>query len=127
MPDSLQLNAWTPADAADIHVVSLHPEWAGMVVPSKFFGAIAAGRPVLFAGSRDSAVAKWIEQYQLGWVVGPENVDQVARSIADHMTISEERSAMRCHCHEIHREHFSKERIIDRFDREMRLLIDQKR
>src|SRR5439155_12521003 len=33
---------------ADIHIVSLREEWTGCVVPSKFFGALAAGRPVLF-------------------------------------------------------------------------------
>src|SRR5262249_5460105 len=31
--------------AADIHLVSLRPDWSGLVVPSKFFGALAAGRP----------------------------------------------------------------------------------
>src|SRR5262249_36777308 len=45
--------------AADIHLVSLRPEWTGLVVPSKFFGSLAAGRPVLFAGSRDAAIARW--------------------------------------------------------------------
>src|SRR5262249_20400445 len=47
--------------AADIHLVSLRPSWTGAVVPSKFFGSLAAGRPVLFAGSRDAAVARWID------------------------------------------------------------------
>ncbi|MCW8139441.1 MAG: glycosyltransferase, partial [Planctomycetota bacterium] len=42
--------------AADVHVVTLKPEWSGLVVPSKFFAALAAGRPVLFAGPADSDV-----------------------------------------------------------------------
>ena len=40
--------------AADLHLVSLQPEWAGIVVPSKFFGSLAVGRPVLYAGPGDS-------------------------------------------------------------------------
>jgi colanic acid biosynthesis glycosyl transferase WcaI len=31
--------------AADLHLVSLQPEWAGVVVPSKFFGSLAVGGP----------------------------------------------------------------------------------
>src|SRR5215467_1882251 len=48
--------------AADVHIVSLRENWTGTVVPSKFFGALAIGRPVLFLGSRDSAIARWIEE-----------------------------------------------------------------
>jgi glycosyltransferase involved in cell wall biosynthesis len=111
--------------AADIHVVSLHHEWTGMVVPSKFFGAIAAGRPVLFAGSGDSAVAKWIEGYRLGWVLNADNVAQITEQLASHMNHPEERSAMRRHCYDIYHEHFAKERVIDCFDQALRLLTNR--
>jgi hypothetical protein len=37
--------------SADIHGVSLRDEWTGTVVPSKFFGALAIGRPSLSAGA----------------------------------------------------------------------------
>ena len=56
--------------AADIHIVTLREEWTGSVVPSKFFGALAAGRPVLFVGSRRSAIAHWIEEHRVGWILG---------------------------------------------------------
>jgi glycosyltransferase involved in cell wall biosynthesis len=51
---------------ADVHVVSLREEWTGAIVPSKSFGALAVGRPLLFCGDRRSAIAQWIEQYDLG-------------------------------------------------------------
>ena len=54
--------------ACDLHLVSLRPEWTGTVVPSKFFGALAAGRGVVFAGSPESAIARWIDEHQVGWV-----------------------------------------------------------
>jgi len=108
--------------AADIHVVSLRSGWTGTVVPSKFFGAIAAGRPVLFAGSSDSAVAKWIESYRLGWVLTPDAVGQVADQIAAYMKMAEESSRMRKHCYDVYRTYFSKDRIIDSFDQELRQL-----
>lgn len=55
--------------AADIHLVSLRPTWTGAVLPSKFFGSLAIGRPVLFAGSADCAIATWIRRWDLGWVL----------------------------------------------------------
>jgi colanic acid biosynthesis glycosyl transferase WcaI len=109
--------------AADIHVVSLRAEWTGMVVPSKFFGAIAAGRPVLFTGSSVSAVATWIESYRLGWVLTPDNVGQVAGQIAAYMSTPKEGSRMRRHCYDVYHTYFSKDRILDSFDRELRGLL----
>ena len=35
--------------AVDVHLVTLRQSCTGAVIPSKFFGALAAGRPVLFA------------------------------------------------------------------------------
>lgn len=63
--------------AADIHVVSLKPSWAGLVIPSKFFGSMAVGRPVIYIGSRKSVLADWIEDYRLGWVIEKEEDEQL--------------------------------------------------
>src|SRR5215469_9486421 len=63
--------------AADIHMASLKPDWSGIVVPSKFFGSLATGRPVLFAGPEDSCVARWIREYQVGWVVSEGAIEEV--------------------------------------------------
>jgi colanic acid biosynthesis glycosyl transferase WcaI len=43
--------------AADVHLVSLKKEWSGMVVPSKYFGSLALGRPVIYAGPDESDIA----------------------------------------------------------------------
>jgi glycosyltransferase involved in cell wall biosynthesis len=110
--------------AADIHVVSLQPEWTGTVVPSKFFGAIAAGRPVLFAGSRESAVARWIVRYRLGWILTSENVTEIAAEIVRYMTSTSENVRMRRHCFEIYQKHFSKKNILDAFDQELHALLE---
>lgn len=46
--------------AADIHLVSLLPEMEPYVVPSKFFGIAAAGRPTLFIGAPDGEIAQLV-------------------------------------------------------------------
>ncbi len=55
--------------AADFHLVSLREGWAGLVVPSKFFSALAVGRPVVYDGPVDSSVAHWTRDLDLGIVL----------------------------------------------------------
>lgn len=109
--------------ACDIHLVSLRSEWTGTVVPSKFFGALAVGRAVLFAGSPDSAIAGWIREHRVGWVLTPDNVKEIAeilRTLADR---PEEMSAIRQRCHSVYQQHFSRQRVLDRWDTELRRLL----
>lgn len=61
--------------------VAVCSAWTGMFVPSKFFGALAAGRPVLFAGSSDSSAAQWIREIQLGVSTG-DNLGQVSEQLS---------------------------------------------
>lgn len=118
-PDRLEARL----SAADIHVVSLRTEWTGMVVPSKFFGAIAAGRPVLFSGSCDSAIAKWIESYGLGWMLTQDNIAMVADQIISYASSPEQQMKMRRHCYDIYHKYFSKARVLDSFDQELREML----
>lgn len=53
----------------DIHIVSLHPFLEGLIVPSKFYGAIAAGRGVIFLGPAGSEVARVIREWECGFVI----------------------------------------------------------
>ena len=64
--------------AADVHLVSQRPEWAGLVVPSKFQAACALGRPVVFAGPSDAAVGRWLAEADAGWRLPPGDTAAVA-------------------------------------------------
>jgi len=95
--------------AADVHMVSLAPNWTGAVVPSKFFGALAVGRPVLFAGSRKSAIARWIEEFDVGWVLDDDaSVERVAMQLREFAADPSRMKAMREHCFEVYHREFSK-------------------
>jgi glycosyltransferase involved in cell wall biosynthesis len=43
---------------ADVHLVSLRPELEGLIVPSKFYGVAAAGRPTIFIGDSDGEIGR---------------------------------------------------------------------
>jgi putative colanic acid biosynthesis glycosyltransferase WcaI len=109
--------------ACDLHVVSLRPEWTGTVVPSKFFGALAAGRGVLFAGSEESAVAHWVREYKVGWVLTPKALPAVATELRGLAADPGRLAGLRDRCHDVYHAHFSKARQLDRWDAELRVLL----
>jgi colanic acid biosynthesis glycosyl transferase WcaI len=69
-PPYCELNELS-ARLASGHVclVTQRPESAGAIVPSKTYGILAAGRPVLFIGPRESTTAHVIERYGCGWQI----------------------------------------------------------
>ncbi len=109
--------------APDVQIVSLRPEWSGMMVPSKFFGALAVGRPVLFEGSEDSDIALWIKEYGLGWVLKADNLDFVAEELLRFSKNQDRKNDMFKHCHEIYQAHFTKKAVMDKWDYELRALL----
>ena len=109
--------------ACDLHLVSLRPEWTGTVVPSKFFGALATGRGVVFAGSPKSAIARWIEEFKVGWLLTPDTLPSVAAELRRLAANPEELLALRLRCHAVYHEHFSKRRQLDRWDAVLRQIV----
>lgn len=67
--------------AADAHLVSLKPSLEGLVLPSKFYGVLAVGRPVIFVGARDGELARIIEAHRCGIVVEMGDVDGLTHAI----------------------------------------------
>lgn len=64
---NVRLAAYQPRESlsqsltvANVHLVSLKPCLEGLMVPSKFYAAAAAGRPVLFIGAADGEIARLI-------------------------------------------------------------------
>jgi glycosyltransferase involved in cell wall biosynthesis len=55
--------------AADVHLASMRDDLCGLVVPSKVYGILAAGRPCVFLGPRESEAAQTVLQHQCGEVL----------------------------------------------------------
>jgi glycosyltransferase involved in cell wall biosynthesis len=112
--------------AADVHLASLRPDWTGVVVPSKFFGSLAIGRPVIFAGSRESSIARWIVEHGVGWVLDEGSAPAVA---AELRQLAERRSDLvdlQRRCHRVYQQWFSKNAVIARWEAELLTLVDRK-
>ncbi|MGJ5813071.1 glycosyltransferase family 4 protein [Paludibaculum fermentans] len=61
----------TAFGAGDIGLVTQIPETCGTVVPSKTYGILAAGRPLLFVGPAAATPARIIAEHRVGWQVDP--------------------------------------------------------
>jgi len=67
--------------SASLHFVGLARGLAGFVVPSRIYGVLAAGRPVLVAADETSEAAQLARDSGAGIVVAPGRPDEVAAAI----------------------------------------------
>ncbi len=67
--------------AADLHLVTMQPELEGLVVPSKLYGALGAGRPVLFLGPSGSEAARVVHAAECGSVCPNPTGEALAETI----------------------------------------------
>jgi len=58
-------------------LVTQLPQSLGSVVPSKMYGVMAAGRPLLFIGPCESTVAAHIRHFDCGWHIRPGDADML--------------------------------------------------
>lgn len=68
--------------AGDAHLVTLAEGLAGLSVPSKTYGILAAGRPVLFVGDPRSDVARLVAEHGCGEVVPTGDARRLARVVS---------------------------------------------
>jgi colanic acid biosynthesis glycosyl transferase WcaI len=73
---SVQFRPYQPRDrlaetlcVPDVHLISLRPELEGFIVPSKYYGIVAAGRPAIFIGDGDGEIARILLESATGKVV----------------------------------------------------------
>jgi colanic acid biosynthesis glycosyl transferase WcaI len=69
--------------SADLHYVGLARGLAGYVVPSRLYGILSVGRPVLVSADADSETLKLVEAAGCGVVVPPGRPELVAGVIRD--------------------------------------------
>ncbi len=84
--------------AADVHLVTLRDEVAGLLWPSKYPAALASGRPVLLVGGENSTIWREILQRGVGWCCAHDPADltdAVLAAKAELATSDERRSRAR--------------------------------
>jgi len=98
--------------AGHIHIVSQKPGTQGVMVPSKLYGIMAAGRPSIFIGPEDCESARIIRQSGAGSVVVPPNVEGVAAAIARLARDTQLRHTMGSVARAHYEKHFGRDRSV---------------
>lgn len=75
--DKLNLSLALP----DAHWVSLLPEMEGLIVPSKIYGIMAAGRPMIAICSPEGEMAQMIDRADIGVQIDPGDAPAFARAV----------------------------------------------
>jgi colanic acid biosynthesis glycosyl transferase WcaI len=64
-----------------VHWISLNPELEGLIVPSKFYGIAAAGKPIIVIAAKDGELARLVQQHDCGVVIAPGDAGALASTL----------------------------------------------
>jgi colanic acid biosynthesis glycosyl transferase WcaI len=101
--------------AADVHLVSLLPALEGLIVPSKVYGILAAGRPLIFIGDTDGDIGRLIERVQCGRHVNVGDSTALGYVLRELAADPDDRARMGARARNILCEEFGLQRAIERW------------
>jgi glycosyltransferase involved in cell wall biosynthesis len=86
--DNVEFRPWMALEqlgssltAGDVHLVTLRSHLAGLLVPSKIYGILAAGRPAIYVGPEESEVAEILRDGECGVSVAPGEARRFADTV----------------------------------------------
>ncbi|MGH9457654.1 MAG: glycosyltransferase family 4 protein, partial [Thermoanaerobaculia bacterium] len=71
--------------AADLHVVTLRRRMPGLLVPSKVYGILAAGRPTLYVGPPEGEIHDIVREARCGTTVENGDAESLAMTIRGYI------------------------------------------
>jgi glycosyltransferase involved in cell wall biosynthesis len=74
-----ELNAYL--NACDLALIAFRADMAGVAVPSRMYGVMAAGKPILAVADEGSEIERVVIEDQIGIVVPPENPSRLTAAI----------------------------------------------
>ena len=101
----------------DVHWISLNPEVEGLIVPSKFYGVAAAGKPIIVIAAQDGELARLVQKHACGVVIAPGDanalVGTLLRLSSDPAAVAE----MGMQARKMLEAHFTRQKAFERWDR----------
>lgn len=112
--------------APDAHLVTLRSGFERFVAPSKLAGVLAAGRPALFVGPTDSAIAHLLQNESCGVAVRNGDAPALAASIAAWSTNAVHVAALAAGARRAYERHFRCADLVPRWDALLRTTAAQR-
>jgi glycosyltransferase involved in cell wall biosynthesis len=113
LPDSLTV--------ADAHWLSLNPKLEGLIVPSKFYGIAAAGKPIVVIADHNGEIARLVQRHGCGMVIAPGDADALVGALRLLSKAPETASEMGRRARTMLDAHFTRQKALQRW----RGLLDQ--
>jgi len=111
--------------AADVHLVSLNPKLEGLIVPSKFYGIAAAGRPTLFIGAPDGEIARILEEFGCGFTVVPGNGKGLADRILQLAQDPQLCATLGARARAAFEKHWNKSKAVEKWEEVLRAVVSE--
>jgi glycosyltransferase involved in cell wall biosynthesis len=102
--------------AADVHWLSSNPKLEGLILPSKFYGIAAAGRPIIVIGDRKGELAELVEHYACGIAIAAGDVGALTRTLLDLSSSPSRVTGMGLRSREMLEEQFTRQHSFRRWD-----------
>lgn len=100
---------------ADLHVVSMHEGVSGCLCPSKLYGILAAGRPVLAIANETTDLCQTVTDHQLGWSCQPGDSGRIAQLVNQASSDNESRIAAGQRARKVACEYFDRQIVTQQF------------
>jgi glycosyltransferase involved in cell wall biosynthesis len=107
--------------AADAHWVSLDPRLEGLMVPSKFYGIAAAGKPIIVVGDPNGELPRLVQRNACGFAIAPGESGTLAATLRRLSETPQKVSEMGARARQMLDAHFSRRLGLARWRR----LLDQ--
>ena len=114
-----RMNDWL--NAADIHLLPQKAGAADLVLPSKLLGMLASGRPVVATSTPGSELAELATE--AGACTAPGDADTFADALRHLINNPEKRLMAGKRARRLAEEHFGKEAVLRRFERQLLDLV----
>lgn len=76
-------------NSCDVGIISFLPGMTGVSVPSRMYNQMAAGKPLIAIADNESELAQVIQEEGVGWLVSPQDDDQLVKLLTQIMNDSE--------------------------------------
>lgn len=109
--------------AADAHWVSLDPRLEGLMVPSRYYGIAAAGKPIVVIGDPNGELGRLVRLNDCGFVVAPGDSEALTATLRQLLNAPQTVSEMGARARQMLDAHFTRRqglarwrRLLDQFD-----------
>lgn len=102
-------------NACDVSIISLSDSMYGLGVPSKSYSNMAVQKPILYIGNKNTEIAQVVDEFNIGWVVSPNDAQTLAKRIDAICLESDSYISLGKKAREVVINNFSKEIILEKY------------